>query len=247
MAWYDYVPYVSNAVGIKNGDWKQALGGAAYKGGQVLKTELGYNGLPQQPTANEGSADDPNVAYQARENFRTGRDFLGRMPQNDAARAQNGQQTQALLGSLQNTINNPGAPSVASAQLTAGNDMAARQAMGSAAGAQGPNAFAARRQALNAIAQGGIGRQQNAAMLRGAEVASAQNQTGNILGRVDTSNNARRGQDIGAAGHFLGQAGTMQGAHQGLNLKIAADERDQDKAWGAKLIDTGKSFLGPTG
>lgn len=243
--WVDYVPGASNVKGAIQGDWRQAALGAGGKLLNVAKKELGYNGLPQQPGADQGSDQDPNVAYQARANYQTGRDFLGRMPQNDAAQAANAQQSGQLLGSLNNTINNPGAPSVAGAQLAAGNDLAARQALGSAAGAQGPNAFAARRQALNAIAQGGIGRQQNAAMLRGAEVASAQQQTGNILGRMDSTNTARRGQDINAAGGFLGQAGKLQQSQQGMNLAIDKDKRDQDKAWGGKIIETGKSFLGP--
>lgn len=249
--WLDHVPIVSNVKGAVQGDWKQAAGGNLYEGAKYLKDHegdirgrLGYGNATQQPTADQGSANDPNVAFQARQNYQTGQRLLGNL---DAAQSEH---NQALAGQnrfltqLDNTINNPNASSVAQTQNVMANDASARQQLGAAAGVGGPNAFAARRQALQAIGQGNVGTNQTAALLRAQETANAQQQKGGLLGQMSGAADRSYGMNLQGAHGFAGLAERGQESQQGLNKKIEDENRDRDRAWNGKLIEGGTKLLG---
>jgi hypothetical protein len=243
MGWYDYVPGASNIAGIAKGDWKQATMGAGYTLGKKARNGLGYGEHAMQPTADQGSAQDPNVAFQSRQNYQTGQDLLGQLNKS------RGEHDQAVFGQnrlsdqLNNTINNPNASSVAQVQNVMANDASARQQLGAAAGVQGPNAFAARRQALQAIGQGNVGTNQTGALLRAQEVANAQNQQGNLLGQMSTGADRRYSTDLAGAKGFADTALRGQESQQGLNKQIDDDNQKKDQAWGGKVLN----FLGSLG
>lgn len=211
-------------------DWKRIAAGVA-SGGLTeaipyAKEYLGYGPKTPPPGAAQGSEEDPNVAYQAAQNYGTRGDFLGRIGASDATNAGAVAGQTDLLGRLKTQSTNPNAPSVAGTMLAINNDRNASQALGNAAGVGGNNAFAARRQALQSIAQGNIGTAQNAALLRAKESADARTQEASVLNQVSSGANQRRGQDIGAATDFAGLASRGQSDQQGLTGK-AEDETDR--------------------
>lgn len=249
--WADHVPIVSNVKGAVEGDWKQAAGGNLYEGAKFLKdheddirNRLGYGATNKQPTADQGSANDPNVAFQSRQNYQTGQGLLGNL---DRARAEH---DQALAGQnrfltqLDNTINNPNASSVAQTQNVMANDAAARTQLGAAAGVGGPNAFAARRQALQAIGQGNVGTNQTAALLRAQETANAQQQKSGVLGQMSGAADRSYGLNLQGAHGFAGLALSGQRGQQDMDKRIDDENRDRDRAWNGKLIEGGTKLLG---
>jgi len=241
---------VQNATGYGPGKQQPGVGGPAADPSKLVRDPM--TGAFVDPTTGTAYTDatgqtpvaNPNVAQQVAQNNQTGRDFLGRLQQSDAEHRTAYQGQNKLLGQLDNTISNPNAPSVANTQLAINNDNNARQALGTAAGVQGPNAFAARRQALQAIAQGNTGTAQNAALLRAHEVANAQQQKGAVLGQQSALGNQRYGQDLAGAEGFAGLANTGQMGQQRMNQQ--QDEKDQEnkKAFAGKVIDFGTSIFG---
>ncbi len=208
------------------------------------KNYLGYGAQNHQPTADEGSAQDPNVAFQSRQNYQTGRDLLGQLDQGRAEHQQALGGQNKLLGSLNNTINNPNATSVAQTQNVMSNDASARRQLGAAAGSSGPNAFAARRQALQAIGQGNAAAGQTAALLRAQEVANAQQQSGNVLGQMSTGADRRYGMDLAGAKGFADTALTGQRSQQGMDKEIDDENQKRTQSWNGKILSALGSFAG---
>lgn len=241
----DYTPIVSN---IKNKSWNPLEAGKQIS--DDAQKYLGYGPIAGPGGVKDGSMEDPNAAFQAQQNFGTSRDFLGRLQQSDAehqrALAGQGQVVAGqnrLLGQLDNTINNPNASSVAQTQLTMQNDANANRQMGAAAGVQGPNAFAARRAALQNIAQGNTGTQQAGALARAAETAHAQNakasvlnQQGGVFGQMGVGADRRYGQDTNAASEFAGNAARGQHEYEAMKYKVDNDNQDKEKTWNGKII-----------
>lgn len=212
-----------------------------------VKNMAGYGAAPQQPTVAQGSAANPNVAYQAQQNFGTSGNLLGRLGQSDAEHAGALSGQNQLVGQLNNTITNPNAPSVAATQLAQSNDLLGRQALGASAGVSGPNAFAARRQALNSISQGNLDTAGNAALLRANEVAHAQQQQGNVLGQMSQSANQRGATDITGAGNFANTAGNEQEKQQGMNQSAEETSAKRSQVFTNKLLSGIASFAGAGG
>jgi hypothetical protein len=156
------------------------------------------------------------------------------MDQGEAQRLQNQQlqlqqqqqQTYAgqnqLAGTLQNTITNPNAPSVAMSQLGSGFNQIAGTQMAGAAGASGENAAMAKRAAMQNIAgtQTGLNAQQ--AQLHAQEVANAQTGLSNLYSTQLGSQNTGQGNDISGATSLAGT--TMQGQSTIANNNEKASE-----------------------
>lgn len=112
---------------------------------------------------------------------------------------------QGLVGSLQNTISNPNASSVAQIQQQQAfaQQMAQQQGLAAALG-RGGNTALAMRTAMGNVGQLGAAQAGASALQRAQEVASAQGQLGNVLQQ--------------GAGNALNVAGNNQNAQQSTNL-----------------------------
>jgi hypothetical protein len=85
-----------------------------------------------------------------------------------------------LAGSLQNTIDNPNAPSVARTQLGEGLDAITRNQLAASAGSSGVNAANARLAAAGNSAAADAQQNQQQALIRAQEVANAQGNLSNV-------------------------------------------------------------------
>lgn len=241
---------LKNAFGYGNGKQQPGVGGPAPDPSRLVRDPMTgkyvdpATGTTYTDATGQTPVAAPNVSQQVALNSQTSRDFLGRLQQSDAEHRQAFEGQTGLINQLDNTINNRNAPSVAATQLAINNDNNARQAMGTAAGVQGPNAFAARRAALQAVAQGNTGTAQNAALLRAHEVATAQQQKGNVLGQQSALGNQRYGQDMTGAGEFAVLADRGQEGVQGLNAKQDLEDQKNTSTWGGKLFDFGTAGIG---
>lgn len=116
---------------------------------------------------------------------------------------------QRLAGSLQNTIDNPNAPSVARAQLGEGLDSITRNQLAASAGSSGVNAANSRLAAMGNSANAGAQENQTQALLRAQEVANAQGNLSNVY-------NSEQGGEVGFAnvlgGTAVGEGKTAEGA-----------------------------------
>jgi len=148
--------------------------GTAFEGTSPLGHVANALGLGEEPTpesSDKGGPGNPNPSYQTEQNFQTRGDLLGYDTADRAAGDKIVDNQNKLLSSYNRTINDPNAPSQARTMLAINNDLNNRSELGSAAGVGGANAFAARRQALNNIAQRNIGTAQAMALARAKEVS----------------------------------------------------------------------------
>ena len=149
----------------------------------------------------------------------------------------------ALAGNLNNTINNVGAPSVAMSQLGSGLNQIGGQQLSMAAGANGENAFAANRAAMQNTAGASAGLNAEQAGLRAQEVASAQNNLGNLYGTQLGAQNTTMGQDVNANTSLAGTTMTGQGE---INTTNSAAQLANAKANSSLLgsLGSGLASLG---
>ncbi len=175
--------------------------------------------------------------------------FLGRIGEQDLRSADAFGGQQKLAGDLQTVIRNPNAPSVAQQQLNQTIGNIDRQQLAGVASSGGPNAAAARSQALKTMAgldlqAAGIG-----ALARTNEVAHARDQLGTIYQNQAGNANTATGQNISAATQFGDQALTGAGAVQRVN----SDAEKNNNALNAGLlggaVGAGQKIAGaaPTG
>lgn len=196
-------------------------------------------GLYQDPTTGQVYYDqfgkqlvtNPNVAQQVAQNFQTSQAILGGLSgaRADAAAANTGQAS--LVNNLNGVINGT-APSVAGSQLAGTLGNIQRTQMATASGFGGNNAFAARRQAMQNIAQTQQQASQQLAQLRAQEVAAAMAAKGGVLQNMAGNANTQAAQDIAGGANFAEIAAKGQGAQQGLQTdtdKANIEERN-DKA-----------------
>ena len=172
---------------------------------------------------------DPNIAQQVVANFQQRNALLQQGQQAQAGVNAATAQQQGLAQSLNNTINNPNAPSVAGAQLTAGADQIGRNQLAMASGVGGPNAAAARRQAALNIGNEQSQLNQQQAQRRVGEVQGAQGQLGGVFSNLAGQGIQQYGQDLSGAATFSGQAGAGAGVNQGANLDA---KKASNAAWG---------------
>ncbi len=244
------IPTVRNWLGYGPMPQQPGVGGAAKDPSQLKQDPT--TGMYFDPTTGTSYTDatgatpvtNPNVAQQVAANFGTSRQILGRTGASDAEHGQVMAGQNKLLGQLDNTITNVNAPSVAGTQLAINNDRNASSALGNASGVGGANAFAARRQALNSIAQGNASTAQSAALARAAEVQGAQQQKGNILGQQSTASNQRYGIDQASAAKFADTAAEGQAGQQGLNQKQNEKDQENKQQFGKNILGGVSHFLG---
>ncbi len=217
-------------------------------------------GLYTDPTTGKTSTDpygqsvvtNPNVAQQVAVNNTTGRDILGQLPEyQDQQRTAFGGQ-QSLAATLNDTIHNPNASSVAQQQLGIGADAAARDQLAIAAGQAGPNAFLARRNAAQNIGASQSALNQAQGLVRADEVAKAESGLGTVLGAEQTGAHGMYDTTGGLATNFAGLAEKGQEAQQGLNQKTNSDNsKDSSGIVGAGFQAAGTILSGgatkPTG
>ncbi len=269
----DYTPGVSNVKGAIQGNGWQALGGAGYKvaknfsnatdnpqqpgvgaGAAVNPATLQRDptsGIYYDPATGRSYTDpagtqvvaDPNLAQQTAANFQRAGGFFGKVGATDATLdAVNTGQNQ-LGATLDRTINDPNAPSVARAQLAQTTDANGRQILGTAAGVGGANAYDARRAALSTLAGANTAAVGNAAVLRQKEVADATGARGALLGQQGQQAQARQNTNVGAGIDLAKTASGAQTSQQGLNQKTDAENQQKDQ----KYLGAGLSFLGGLG
>ncbi len=242
---------VKNALGYGEMPKQPGVGGPAKDPSQLKQDPT--TGMYYDPTSGTTYTDasggtpvvNPNVAQQVASNFGVSRQVLGRTGASDAEHAQVMGGQNRLLGQLDNTITNVNAPSVAATQLAINNDRNSKNALGNASGVGGANAFAARRQALNSIAGGNAATAQNAALARAAEVASAQQQKGNVLGQQSTAGNQRYATDAASAAKFADTAMTGQELNQGLDQKQNEKDNENKQEFGKRVLGWASNLIGP--
>lgn len=175
---------------------------------------------------------DPNVAQQVAQNFNASRGFMNQLGKDSGMVDQAFQGQTSLAGSLNNTINDPNATSVAGTQLVAGQNDLARTQLAQASGVGGPNAAAARRQASINIGQSGADLNQQQALLRATEVNNAQGRLGQVLGQQADEGQSAYNTNAGAAGNFATIAAHGGAGNQDAALGLA---KDKDKEWSGVL------------
>lgn len=169
---------------------------------------------------------DPHVSQQVAQNWQERQKFLnqGQADRGIINQAQAGQT--GLASSLNNTINNPNATSVAGSQLTEGNDVNGRTQLALAAGQGGANAAAGRRQAAQNIGQAGAQLDQSQALLRADETAKAQGQLGQVYGNMANQGINLSGQDNQNAGNFASLSQSGAGGLENLNVQTQKDNQN---------------------
>lgn len=171
--------------------------------------------------AGQTPVQNPNIAQQVANNIAIRNQFNAKL-------AASGVQSNEAIGglgglatSLNNTINNPNAPSVAQTQLGIGLDAAAHQQLGGAAGVGGQNAFAARRAAMGNIGDLVARENQSAGLTRAGEVATAQGRLADVLGTKGGLAQSMYNANTGA-----GQ-GYSQMAQQGQEFNQTSQQLDE--------------------
>lgn len=176
---------------------------------------------------------DPNVAQQVAHNYTVSNNLLNAGQEGaDMLRSAYAGET-GLANSLNNTINNPNASSVAQSQLTQGADNLARQQLGIASGVGGANAASARRQAAQNIGQIGMAGDQASAIVRAGEVGQAQGRLADVLNAQAGQGAQYYGQNLQGAGQFAGMAGQGASGHEARNL----DQANADRAGWAGFVN----------
>ncbi len=173
---------------------------------------------------------DPNVASAVASFYGAGNAFTEKaQPYAEDYRNVFGQET-GLANSLQNTISNPGAASVAHEQLNQALQANEAAQLSQAAGASGGNAFLARRGAANNIAGLDAKAGQDAALLRAQEVAAAQNNLGGLLGQQADQSKTMYGTNTGYGLDYNKLAAATKAAdlgnqtsQRGQNIQIGED------------------------
>lgn len=165
---------------------------------------------------------NPNIAQQVAANFQQAQALRALAGQSRAQQNQVfGQQTQ-LVDNLNTTIHDPNASSVARTQLQQGLGQIANQQLSAAAGVGGQNAFLARRNALNNIANATAKANEASGLARAAEVQGAQNTLAGVLNSQGAGARDMYKTDTGAAGDYSRLALEGQKGQQGMDQ--AADE-----------------------
>lgn len=162
---------------------------------------------------------DPNVAQQVAANYQIAQKYRESLSeyttqQRDALAGQ-----KDLVATLNDTIHNPNASSVAQQQLGAGADAIARGQLSAAAGATGPSAFLARRNATANIGASQSALNQTQGLVRANEVAAATNQVGGALNSMQTGARGMYDSTGTLAKDYSALAESGQEADQGLNAK----------------------------
>jgi hypothetical protein len=152
---------------------------------------------------------DPSLATQAARNFATSQQFISQLGQYGAQynQAQAGQGQ--LAGELQATIAGT-APSVARSQLEQGLSQIVQQQDSAASGATGTDAALARQNAERNIGTAQATTNQQQALLRAQEVASAEQQLGNVYGAQANEATGMYNTGVGAGENFASEAGGEQ-------------------------------------
>ena len=135
-----------------------------------------------------------------------------------------------LATTLQNTITNPNAPSVALSQLGQGFNQLAGTQMGAAAGATGENAAMARRSALQNTAGAQVGLNAQQAGVRAQEVANAQTGLASLYGTQLGGENTAAGNDISGANNYANTNMTGQTTIANNNEKAAEANAKQNSS-----------------
>lgn len=186
---------------------------------------------------------DPNLAQQAAQNFAARNAFLDKAGQQDPGLDKVEGQQQALVGSLEDTIHNPNASSVARTQLAQTMDANGRQILGTAAGVGGANAYDARRAGLNALAGANTQAVGNSALVRAQEVANAQGQEGGVLNQAAGGLQARQNTNVEAGKDFATLAAEAAAKKAQLDEDSAlANQKQENSNAGAR--GKGLSALG---
>lgn len=198
-------------------------GGAAGRAGQSLvKNPIGtISGYLGQQTALTPYGQGQDPASQEQNAAAAAQGFLGSYGNQQALQAQTYAGQQGLANAYQNTISNPYAPSVASAQLGQGVNAANAAALGQAAQATGQNSALANRAAMQ---QGGAQlAQANAAQaqIRAQEVANAQSGLGAIYASQLGAQGQQANTAAGAASQFSGTNASLANTTQTDNEKAA--------------------------
>jgi hypothetical protein len=185
--------WYSNPVGTLSG----------FLGGQVAQDPGGASTL--------NTEDQQNQNYQAHQ--------MAQARQLAAQRQATFQGQNGLATTLNNTITNPNAPSVALSQLGQGFNQIAGQQLAGAAGASGENAMAARRVAAQNIAgaQAGLNAQQ--AGVRAGEVAAAQTGLSNLYTSQLGAENAGQQNSLSSANSYATTNEAGQAAIENANAQ----------------------------
>ena len=190
---------------------------------------------------------NPNVAQLTAQNVSKSAGYGRRAAAGDAEHAQTFRQQTALADSFNNTINNPNAPSVARVQLGQSTDALARRQMAGAAGVNGPNAFAARRLALQNIANGAAQADQSAALIRAKETSDAQSGLGTLLSGMSAGTDRRYINDAGLEKDYLDTATRAAAAREGLTFGAGEGDRGRSETRGAGFLNAWASMVGGKG
>lgn len=202
---------------------------------------LGSPATPGSPDA--GSNSNPNPAFLSAKEAGTSSDLLTQEQQDRANQANTRSGQNKLLGSYNETINDPNASSVAKTQLAINNDNNTRSALGSAAGVGGANAFAARRQAMNNITVGNIGTAQNSALARAKEVQDAQSGSNAVLGTMSTADSARQASDLAGASAFDKTAAENAQKIEEEKMKAREETKSQNQTFFNRLTNAASSGM----
>lgn len=205
----NYTPWIDPT----NGDYAlfnpSAYGG---KGGVVLVKPDGtlesYSDASIDPRsakdkqdAEVAGADTDISTHAAEENALKQRNTATERAAAEAAAADADRQRQIQFSdTLNDTITNPNAPSVAREQLAQATQANEATQLSQASGATGENAFLARQGAARNIAAANQTEAQQAAEIRAREVATAQGQLGNVLGQVSQEDINRYNTDTATGG-----------------------------------------------
>jgi hypothetical protein len=192
-----------------------------------------YSGGPTQ-------IQNPNAATQILGATQHQNDFLNALNTYAQQQAQGFAGEQGLAGSLQNTINNPNAPSVARAQLQEALNASLAQQQAAAAGVSGDNAALARQNAMRNMGTLATQEGNEATMLRAKEAEAAQQNLANVL-----NNMAQQGQQGYNANTKAAEDYGAMALKSQTDLETAnAEERQKNAANEQKTIGGGIQGLG---
>lgn len=191
----------------------------------------------------------PNVQQQAGTNFNRAGDFFNQIPLYDQ-REQTAYDREGDLATYLNNVATGNGPSVAGAQLAAGQDQAARQQLAQAAGASGNNAALSRLIAMNNTAGLQAATNQQQSLARAQEERDALAQLAGVSNAMTQQSQQMAGQKISAADALNGLAMQGEGGHEGLQFQASQDaakaaQADKDR-W-ANAFTQGVSYFGTGG
>lgn len=226
---FSYVQDASNAIFNPNGSGQPAgVGGPAKDLSKLVPAPGGQGfydpstGTSYTDASGQTAIKDPNVAQQIAQQVGVQNTDLANAAQGGQMLQQGYQGEAGLANSLNRTITDPNAPSVAGTQAVQGQENMAAGQMSAAAGQGGAGAGAARLNAMNNTAGMGADLNQTQALRRAQETASAQQNLGSVLNAQANQGAAYSAQNQGAAGQAAGHM--MQGATGNQSAKIAGDQ-----------------------